>query len=39
MSKSAIQFPLDQPVPVDLIRRMAEFRAKENVERSKAKAK
>jgi len=30
-SKSAIQFPLDEPVPVDLISRMAEFRAAENL--------
>lgn len=35
LSKSTIQFPMKDPVPVDLIRRMAEFRAKENVEREK----
>ena len=40
MSKSAIQFPLSEPVPVDLISRMAAFRASENLEReSKKKAK
>lgn len=28
-SKGAIQFPLDEPMPFDLIRRMVEFRVKE----------
>lgn len=28
-SKATIQFPLDRPAPMDLIRRMAEFRAAE----------
>jgi uncharacterized protein YdhG (YjbR/CyaY superfamily) len=37
LSKSTIQFPLDQPVPVDLIQRMSQFRAKENLERETAK--
>lgn len=37
ISKSTIQFPYDRPVPVDLIRRMSEFRARENVEREAAK--
>jgi uncharacterized protein YdhG (YjbR/CyaY superfamily) len=32
-SKSTIQFPLDQPVPVKLIGAMAQYRAKENLER------
>lgn len=27
-SKGAVQFPLDQPVPYDLIRRMVEYRVK-----------
>ncbi|RAW00841.1 iron chaperone [Pseudochryseolinea flava] len=31
-SKSAIQFPLDEPVPVKLITDIAKFRAKENLE-------
>jgi uncharacterized protein YdhG (YjbR/CyaY superfamily) len=30
VSKSAIQFPLDKPVPVKLIHQMAQYRAKEN---------
>ncbi len=37
MSKSTIQFPLDKPVPVKLIQQMAQFRAKENLARDKAK--
>lgn len=35
LSKSTIQFPLDEPVPVKLIAAMAKFRAKENVEKKK----
>jgi uncharacterized protein YdhG (YjbR/CyaY superfamily) len=27
-SKGAIQFPLDQPMPLDLIKRIVEFRVK-----------
>jgi uncharacterized protein YdhG (YjbR/CyaY superfamily) len=37
ISKSAIQFPLDQPVPVNLIGDMAKFRAEENLTREQAK--
>lgn len=29
-SKGAVQFPLSQPLPMDLIRRIIEFRAEEN---------
>ena len=29
-SKGSVQFPLDQPLPEDLIRRMIEFRIREN---------
>ncbi len=32
MSKSTIQFPFDQPIPTELIFKMAKFRAKENIE-------
>jgi uncharacterized protein YdhG (YjbR/CyaY superfamily) len=42
VSKSAIRFPLDEPVPAALISEMAKFRAKENVEnetRKKVKKK
>ncbi len=35
--KGTIRFPLSQPVPVKLIGRIAKFRAKEVVEREKAK--
>jgi uncharacterized protein YdhG (YjbR/CyaY superfamily) len=28
--KGSVQFPLDQPIPVDLIGRIVEFRVKEN---------
>ena len=33
MSKSAVRFPLDQPVPVKLIADMARYQAKENLAR------
>lgn len=39
VSKSAIRFPLDRPVPVTLIRNMAKYRPKANLEGDKAKAK
>jgi len=29
-AKGSVQFPLDQPMPYDLIRRMVQFRAAEN---------
>lgn len=31
--KGSVQFPLDQPIPFDLIRRIVEFRVKENLEK------
>lgn len=37
VSKSAIQFPNNSPLPVDLIRRMIEFRKKENEAADKKK--
>ncbi len=36
-SKGAVQFPLDQPIPYDLISRIVEFRVKENLHRAKNK--
>ena len=33
-SKGAIQFPLDQPIPYDLVRRIVEFRVRENLAKS-----
>lgn len=37
VSKGTIKFPLDKPLPVALIRKVALFRAKENAERALAK--
>ncbi len=34
-SKGAVQFPLDQPVPFDLIRRIVEFRVRENLKNAR----
>ncbi|HWI52374.1 MAG TPA: DUF1801 domain-containing protein [Symbiobacteriaceae bacterium] len=37
-AKGSVQFPLDQPLPIDLIRRMAEFRVATNTSKgNKAK--
>jgi uncharacterized protein YdhG (YjbR/CyaY superfamily) len=35
--KGTAKFLLDQPIPFDLIRKIVKFRAKENLERAKAK--
>jgi uncharacterized protein YdhG (YjbR/CyaY superfamily) len=37
LSKGTIRFPLNEPVPVDLIERIAKFRAREVAERDKPK--
>jgi uncharacterized protein YdhG (YjbR/CyaY superfamily) len=37
--KGTVRFPLDQPIPFDLIRRIVEFRVKENLERAELKLK
>lgn len=37
VSKSAIQFPNDKPLPLDLIMRIIEFRKKENEQMAKSK--
>lgn len=34
-AKGSVQFPLDEPMPYDLIRRIVEFRVKENKARAK----
>jgi uncharacterized protein YdhG (YjbR/CyaY superfamily) len=39
MGKGSIQFPLDEPIPYDLIRRIVEHRVQENLERAEAKKK
>lgn len=36
-SKGTIQFPLDKPIPFDLIRRITEFRLAENLNKVKKK--
>jgi uncharacterized protein YdhG (YjbR/CyaY superfamily) len=38
-SKGAVQFPLDKPLPLELIRKIVKFRVKENLERAEAKGK
>jgi uncharacterized protein YdhG (YjbR/CyaY superfamily) len=39
VSKSAIQLPLDKPLPVNLIKEMTKFRVKENLELAEKKKK
>jgi uncharacterized protein YdhG (YjbR/CyaY superfamily) len=36
-AKGSVQFPLDKPLPVELITKIVEFRAKENLERETKK--
>ena len=38
-AKGSIQFPLQKPLPLDLITKIVKFRVKENLEKSKNKAK
>lgn len=37
-AKGSVQFPLNEPLPYDLIRRIAKFRADENIRAAEAKA-
>jgi uncharacterized protein YdhG (YjbR/CyaY superfamily) len=37
--KGSVQFPLDKPMPYDLIRRIVEFRVQENLAKAAAKGK
>lgn len=37
--KGSVKFPLDRPIPFDLISKIVAFRVKENLERAEAKAK
>jgi uncharacterized protein YdhG (YjbR/CyaY superfamily) len=37
--KGSIQFPLDKPIPYDLISQIVAFRVKENLEKAEAKGK
>jgi uncharacterized protein YdhG (YjbR/CyaY superfamily) len=36
-AKGSVQFPMDQPLPLALIRRIVEYRVKENLERKQKK--
>ena len=36
-AKGSVQFPIDQPMPLSLIRRIVEYRVKENLERKSKK--
>jgi len=38
-AKGSVKFPLDQPIPFDLISRIVTYRVKENLERAEAKGK
>lgn len=38
-AKGSVQFPLDQPLPLPLIRRIVQYRMKENLERKQKKKK
>jgi uncharacterized protein YdhG (YjbR/CyaY superfamily) len=38
-AKGSVQFPLNQPMPYDLIRRMVEFRVQESLDKANAKKK
>jgi uncharacterized protein YdhG (YjbR/CyaY superfamily) len=38
-AKGSVQFPIDQPLPLALIRRIVEYRVKENTERKRGKKK
>ena len=38
-AKGSVQFPLDKPIPFDLISRIVKFRVKETLESAKAKGK
>jgi uncharacterized protein YdhG (YjbR/CyaY superfamily) len=37
--KGTVRFPLDKPIPFDLIKRIVKFRVKENLARAEAKAR
>ena len=38
-TKGYVQFPLDQPIPYDLVREIVTFRVQENLEKAEAKRK
>jgi len=38
-SKGAVQFPIDEPPPIELVKRMVRFRVEENLAKAKKKSK
>ncbi len=38
-AKGSVQFPLDRPIPFDLIGRIVQFRVRQNLEKADARAK
>ncbi len=38
-AKGSVQFPLNEPIPYDLITKIVKFRVKENIEKAEAKRK
>jgi len=38
-AKGSVQFPLDKPIPFDLMRRIVEFRVEENLGKAQSKGK
>jgi uncharacterized protein YdhG (YjbR/CyaY superfamily) len=39
MAKGSVKFPLDRPLPLDLVKRIVEFRVQENLEKARSKGK
>jgi uncharacterized protein YdhG (YjbR/CyaY superfamily) len=39
LSKGTVQFPIDKPIPFDLIIKIVDFRVKQNLSRAEAKVK
>lgn len=37
VSKGTVRFPLDKPLPLDLVRKIVKFRTKQNLDRNKKK--
>lgn len=38
-SKGAVQFPIDKPLPLDLVKKITKFKVKENLEKASIKKK
>jgi uncharacterized protein YdhG (YjbR/CyaY superfamily) len=36
-SKGAVQFPIDEPLPLELVKKMVRFRVEENLAKAKRK--